>query len=153
MCNLIEDLANQNIKVKVEYRYGSDANGDPNLVTYEDTFIKRTLKNAVSDVKDCLHQIFLLQTKAYKLSDAIESVSDRTIDDAEEVLGNYILTRDRSDFETLKRAGKHLNEGLSTLKKEAREYETVCMMTYDDCNLTPGPVSYTHLTLPTTPYV
>ena len=141
MCNLIEDLAIQNVKVKVEYRYGSDANGDPNLVTYEDTFIKGTLKNAFSEVKDCLHQIFLLQTKAYKLSDAIESVSDRTIDDAEEVLGNYILTRDPSNFETLKRAGKHLNEGLATLKKVAREYETICMMTYDDCSLTPGHVT------------
>ena len=138
MYNLIEDLANKAIKVKVEYRYGIDADGDPNLVTYNDSFIKGTLKHAFSEVKDCLHQIFLLQSKASKLADAIESVHDKTIDEVEELLGNYILTRDPSDLGTLKGAGKHLNEGLARLKKQAREYETICMVTYDDSSLTPG---------------
>ena len=141
MSNLIEDLAIKAIKVKVEYRYGTDANGEPNLVTYGDIFIKGTLKDAFSEVKDCLHQVFLLQTKAHMLSEAIENVNDKTIDDAEEVLGNYILTRDLSNFEILKNAGKHLNEGLAKLKKQAREYETICMITYDDSCLTSGHVT------------
>ena len=108
------------------------------MVTYEDTFIKGTLKDAFYEVKDCLHQIFSLQSKAINLADAIESVSDKTIDEIEALLGNYILAREPADFETLKRAGIHLNEALAKLRKQTREYETICMLTYDDSSLITG---------------
>ena len=138
MCNLIQDLAIKGIRVQVEYRFGNDENGDQRLVIYEDAFLKGTLKDAFYEVKDCLHQIFLLQSKASQLADAIESVSDKTLDEIEELLGNYVLVREPLDLETLKRAGKHLNQALARLRKQTRDYETVCMVTYDDSSLTSG---------------
>jgi hypothetical protein len=123
--HLIQDLAAKQIPVEVQYRFGVDANGGPNLIVYGDEFIKRTAHDQLKKVANTMDDVYSVQQAASELAAALALLTDEVVEKMEELFTEFVLMPHLSDAATFKQQIHSIMINLNSMRKSYRSYERI----------------------------